>query len=65
MTVPDNLVQKAKVRDNFYVATRYANSHSEGPPFEHYGPIQSEDAIKYAREILSFVRLQMAEQAKR
>lgn len=65
MTVPDKLVQKAKVLDNFYVATRYANSHSEGPPFEHYGPIQSEDAIKYAREILSFVRLQMAEQAKR
>ncbi len=64
MTVPDKLVQKAKVLDNFYVATRYANSHSEGPPFEHYGPIQSEDAIKYAREILSFVRLQMAEQAK-
>lgn len=64
MTVPDKVVQKAKVLDNFYVATRYANSHSEGPPFEHYGPIQSEDAIKYAREILSFVRLQMAEQAK-
>lgn len=63
--VPDALMQKAKVLDNFYIATRYANSHSEGPPFEHYGPIQSEDAINYAREILEFVRLQMAGPKKR
>lgn len=29
-------------------------------PFEHYGPLQSEEAIRYAREILEFVRSQMA-----
>jgi len=26
-------------------------------PFEHYGKLQSEDAIRYAREILEFVRI--------
>ncbi len=56
----EDLVNKGKVLDNFYAATRYANGHPEGAPFEHYGPIQSEEAIRYASEILEFVRLQMA-----
>jgi HEPN domain-containing protein len=58
---PADLVEKAKVLDNFYMPTRYANGHPEGAPFEHYGSIQSEEAIRYAREILEFVSPQMAE----
>jgi len=58
--VDRSLVEKAKVLDNFYVGTRYPNGHPEGPPFEHYGEIQSGDAIQYASEILAFVRAQMA-----
>jgi HEPN domain-containing protein len=60
VSVEEMLVEKGKVLDNFYVATRYANSHPEGPPFEHYGPLQSKEAIRYAGEILEFVRSQMA-----
>ena len=48
-----------RVLDNFYIPTRYPNSHPEGAPFEHYGPIQSEEAIRYAREVVEFVRAQM------
>lgn len=55
-----HLVEKAKVLDNFYVATRYANGHPEGAPFEHYGPLQSDEAIRYASEILEFVRARLA-----
>ncbi|MFC1836503.1 HEPN domain-containing protein [Thermodesulfobacteriota bacterium] len=58
--VPDQLVEKARVLDNFYVPTRYPNGHPAGAPFEHYGPIQSEEAIRYAGEILEFVSIQMA-----
>jgi HEPN domain-containing protein len=58
--VPQLLVEKAKVIDGFYIPTRYANGHPEGAPFEHYGTIQSTDAINYAGEILKFVRSQMA-----
>lgn len=57
---PDDLVDKAKVLDNAYIPARYPNSHPEGAPFEHFGPLQSEDAIAYAREIVGFVRSQMA-----
>ena len=58
--VDQNLVEKGKVLDNFYVPTRYANGHPEGAPFEHYGPLQSGEAINYAREILEFVRVHVA-----
>jgi HEPN domain-containing protein len=60
VSVPKELIEKAKVMDNFYVPSRYPNGHPEGAPFQHYGPLQSEQAIRYAGEILEFVRLQMA-----
>jgi len=55
-----DLVEKGRVLDGFYIPTRYANGHPEGAPFEHYGSLQSEEAIRYAREIVGFVRSQMA-----
>ena len=58
--VPQELIEKGHVLDNFYIPARYPNSHPEGAPYEHYGPLQSEEAIKYAREIIEFVRIQMA-----
>jgi len=57
---PEELVEKAKVLDGFYIPTRYANGHPEGAPFEHYGTIHSRDAIDYAGEILEYARSQMA-----
>lgn len=58
--VPADLVEKARVLDNFYIPPRYPNSHAAGPPFAHYGPLQSEQAIRYAGEIIAFVRSQVA-----
>ena len=60
VAVPASLVEKARVLDGFYIPPRYPNSFAEGAPFEHYGPLQSEEAIWYAREIVDFVRAQMA-----
>jgi HEPN domain-containing protein len=58
--VAANLLEKARVLDNFYIPARYPNSHPQGAPFEHYGPLQSEAALSYAREIIDFARAQMA-----
>jgi len=58
--VPDGLGDKARVLDSFYIPPRYPNGHPEGAPFEHYGRLQSEEAIRYAREIIEFVRAEMA-----
>ncbi|MBS3740277.1 HEPN domain-containing protein [Candidatus Bipolaricaulota bacterium] len=54
------MIEKAKVLDSFYVPTRYPNGHPEGAPFEHFGPLQSEEAINYASEIIEFVSNKMA-----
>jgi HEPN domain-containing protein len=60
INVAEELINKARVLDNFYIPARYPNSHPEGAPFEHYGPLQSGEAIDYASEIIEFVRLKMA-----
>ncbi len=60
VAIPADLVERGRVLDNFYIPSRYPNSHSEGAPFEHYGALQSEEGIRYAREILEFVRARMA-----
>ncbi len=57
---PSLLVEKAKVLDNFYVPARYPNGHPAGAPFEHYGPLQSEEAIGHAREIVGHCRARLA-----
>ena len=58
--VPEHLEGKGRVLDTFYIPSRYPNSHPEGAPFEHYGALQSEETIRYAGEIVEFVRSQMA-----
>lgn len=60
MEVKQELIEQAKALDNFYVPTRYPNGHPEGAPFEHYGQLQSRQAIQYAGQIIDFVRAQMA-----
>jgi HEPN domain-containing protein len=54
------LVERARVLDTFSIPARCPNSHSEGAPFEHYGSLQSEEAIGYAGAIIEFVRHHMA-----
>lgn len=60
LNVPPDLIDKGRVLDNFYIPTRYPNGHPAGAPYEHYGVLQSEQAIAYAREIIEFVRREMA-----
>lgn len=59
-SVPEDLVERARVLDNFYIPTRYPNGHPAGAPFEHYGPRQSEEAIANARTIIEFVSSEVA-----
>lgn len=60
VNVPPELIERARVLDNFYVPTRYPNGHPEGAPFEHYGPLQSEEALAHAGAIVAFVRAALA-----
>lgn len=57
---PVDLVHRGQVLDNFYVSSRYPNGHPDGAPFDHYGPLQSTEALDHASQILEFVRAEMA-----
>lgn len=43
--VPEELIDQARILDSYYIPPRYPNSHAEGAPFEHYGPLQSDEAL--------------------
>jgi HEPN domain-containing protein len=58
--VSEGILDRARVLDSFHVPTRYANGHPEGAPFEHYGKLQSDEAIGYAGSIIEFCRSRMA-----
>lgn len=60
VAIPTDMIDKAKVLDNAYIPPRYPDSYPEGAPFEHFGKLQSDEAVKYAGEILAFVRQEMA-----
>jgi HEPN domain-containing protein len=60
MAMSPELIDRGRVLDTFYIPARYPNSHPEGAPFEHYGALQSQEALEHAGQILDFVRAQMA-----
>ena len=58
--VPEELFDRARVLDAFYIPTRYPNGHPAGAPADHYGKLQSRDAIGHASAIIEFVRARVA-----
>ena len=58
--VSAGLIDRARVLDNFYIPTRYADAHPAGAPFEHYGPLQTDEALRHARAVLDFIRHALA-----
>lgn len=59
---PDpGLIDAGRVLDTFYIPTRDPDSHADGPPFEHYGRLQGEEALRRAGDVLAFVAEALAE----
>ena len=58
---PRELIERARVLDNYYIPARYPNGHDEGPAFEHYGSLHSSQAVEYARKVLDYVRMGLAD----
>ena len=58
--VPAELIDAARVLDAYYIAARDPNGHAAGSPGEHYGPLQSQQALEHARAIVAFCRDAMA-----
>lgn len=50
----DNLIEKAKKLDQYYIPTRYPNSFVAGKPSDYYTEKDLSEAIDYAKNIIKF-----------
>lgn len=55
ITVDDNLLEAARILDQYYIPTRYPNGFDMGAPMDFYTEKQAKEAIAYAKSILGFV----------
>lgn len=57
---PEGLEDRLRLLDGFYIPTRYPDSYPEGTPGEHFGRLQSEQALFHARTIMEWVGAALA-----
>ena len=58
VSVPEKLLEKSMYLDKLYIPTRYPNGFDSGVPADYYTVREAEEAIRYAADILSFVKAQ-------
>jgi HEPN domain-containing protein len=58
--VVTDLEDRLRVLDALYIPTRYPDSLPEGAPTDHFGRLQSSDAISHARTLVEAIRLALA-----
>lgn len=56
ISVDMELLKKAVYLDKLYIPTRYPNGFASGAPSDYYTDKESQEAIVYAEDILSFVK---------
>jgi HEPN domain-containing protein len=58
---PEGLEDRLRLLDGFYIPTRYPDSYPEGTPGEHFGRLQSEQAIAHASLVIHWIGAALAE----
>ncbi len=58
---PEDLEDRLRLLDGFYIPTRYPVSYPEGTPGEHFGRLQSEQALLHAGVIATWVGAALAQ----
>ena len=56
-----DLEDRLRVPDALYIPTRYPDSLPEGVPTDHFGRLQSSDALCYARALVDAIGSEMAQ----
>jgi HEPN domain-containing protein len=55
-----DLEDRLRVLDALYIPTRYPDSLPEGAPTDHFGRLQSSDALSHARALVDAIGSAMA-----
>ena len=56
-----DLEDRLRVLDAQYIPTRYPDSLPEGAPTDHFGRLQSQDALCHARALVDAIRAALAQ----
>ncbi len=54
------LVERLRILDALYIPTRYPDSLPDGAPSDHFGHLQSADALTHARALVDAIAVAMA-----
>lgn len=58
---PPDLADRLRLLDGFYIPNRYPDSYPEGTPGEHFGRVQSEQALLHAGAVITWIRAVLAQ----
>ena len=58
--VISELEDRLRVLDALYIPTRDPDSLPEGAPTDHFGRLQSQDALSHARAVITAISLALA-----
>ena len=56
-----DLEDRLRVLDALYIPTRYPDSLPEGAPTDHFGRLQSQDALNHARAVVAAIGVALAQ----
>ena len=56
-----DLEDRLRVLDALYIPTRYPDSLPEGAPTDHFGRLQSQDALSHARAVVAAIGVALAQ----
>lgn len=57
----NDLQDRLRVLDALTIPTRYPDSLPEGAPTDHFGRLQSQDALRHARALVDAIRAALAQ----
>jgi HEPN domain-containing protein len=55
-----DLEDRLRILDALYIPTRYPDSLPDGAPTDHFGRLQSDDALRHARALVDAIRAALA-----
>lgn len=55
-----DLEDRLRILDALYIPTRYPDSPPDGAPTDHFGRLQSDDALRHARAVVDAIRAALA-----
>lgn len=58
---PEGLEDRLRLLHGFYIPTRYPDSYPEGTPGEHFGRLQSAQALAHATDVIHWIGAALAQ----